>query len=221
MTSLHSARIARLLGRLYGQAKKNDDLIQPQLPLEVDVLGGPNGDPKVAALLDETYSPVSPEVGRWLYVLIRAYRPGTVVEVGTSFGISTIHMACALRDNGQGRVITTELNSTKVSRARDNIREAGLSDLVDVRQGDALDTLGEVKGIDFLFLDGWKWLYLPVVKKFESEFSPKCRVVADDTRIFPEALESYLDYVRDPKGRYVSKSVPIGDGIELSVCQSR
>ena len=85
----------------------------------------------------ELYIPVSPEGGRLLYTLIRASRPATVVEFGTSFGISTIHLAAAVRDNGTGRVVSTELNAAKVARARANLAEVGLADVVTILAGDA------------------------------------------------------------------------------------
>jgi predicted O-methyltransferase YrrM len=76
--------------------------------------------------LSDVYMPVTPNAGRLLYALVRAARPATIVEFGMSFGISAIHLAAALRDNGTGRVITTELSSAKVAAAQVNFAEAGL-----------------------------------------------------------------------------------------------
>jgi protein-L-isoaspartate O-methyltransferase len=84
---------------------------------------------------------VAPEFGRLLYMCARASRAKQIIEFGTSFGVSTIHLACALRDNGGGRLIGTELESEKAQRARQNLADAGLSDLVEIRVGDALETL--------------------------------------------------------------------------------
>jgi predicted O-methyltransferase YrrM len=95
-------------------------------------------------MLSGVYMAVAPEVGRLLYLLARNRRTRTIVEFGSSFGISTIHLAAALRDNNNGgRVVTTELSASKVEAAQRNISEAGLSDLVEIRQGDALETLRE------------------------------------------------------------------------------
>ncbi len=89
---------------------------------------------------------VSPIYGRFLYMIARAARATRIIEFGTSMGISTIYLAAALRDNGGGRLIGTELEPAKVARARANLDAAGLVDLVEIREGDALDTLGDVGG---------------------------------------------------------------------------
>ena len=170
-----------------------------------------------AALLREAYIPVSPEAGRFLYTLVRGTQPGTIVEFGTSFGISTIYIAAALRDRGGGVVITTELLVTKAERAREYIRESGLSELVDLRVGDALQTLrGLERDVALVFLDGAKDLYVPVLKLLEPALKPGALVIGDDLDLFPDALAPYLSYVREPANGYVSVKVPIGDAMELS-----
>ena len=105
-----------------------------------------------------------------------------MVEFGTSFGISTIHLAAAVRDNGAGRVISTELNAAKAAQARANLAEAGLSDRVTILEGDARETLAAVPGpVGFVLLDGWKGLYLPVLRLLEPRLAPGALVLADDT----------------------------------------
>ena len=150
--------------------------------------------------------------------LVRRASPGTTVEFGTSIGISTIYMAAAVRDRGAGRVITTELLQSKADRAREYIGEAGLLDVVDLRVGDALETLKDLDAdVTVLFLDGWKDLYLPLLKQIEPKLAPGAFVAADDIHLFPDALKAYLDYVREPKNGYVSVTFPEGDAVELSV----
>jgi predicted O-methyltransferase YrrM len=163
------------------------------------------------------YIPVSPQAGRLLYTLVRASRPETVVEFGTSFGISTIHLAAAVRDNGTGRVVSTELNEAKVAAARANVADAGLADLVTILPGDARETLAGLPGpVGFVLLDGWKPLYLPVVRLLEPLLTPGALVVADDTISMGNAMADYLSYVRDPAGPYLSVSFPESDGQEIS-----
>ncbi|MBJ7544139.1 class I SAM-dependent methyltransferase, partial [Rhodomicrobium udaipurense] len=89
---------------------------------------------------------ISPAYGRFLYAIARARRATRIVEFGTSMGVSTIYLAAALRDNGGGKLIGTELEPTKVTRARAHLEAAGLADLVEIREGDALDTLKDVGG---------------------------------------------------------------------------
>src|SRR5664279_3802175 len=118
-----------------------------------------------ADALSDVYMPVTPEAGRLLYSLVRATRPQTVVEFGMSLGLSGIHLAAAVRDNGSGRVVTTELSAAKIATAKENFAEAGLSDVITVLEGDALETLVTLPGkVDFVLLDGWKEFYLPVLE---------------------------------------------------------
>ncbi len=217
MTSLQSPAVRTVLDRLYAEAERNDGEVLPRVRAEADRLGGQYDDRKVAPLLDDAFIPVCPEVGQLLYVLVRTQRPKVVVEFGASFGLSAIHLAAALRDNGEGRLITTELNALKAGRAVEHFRQAGLADLIDLRQGDAFETLEGVRGIDFLMLDGWKSLYLPLLRRLEPALSPGCLIAADDINLMQDLLKPYLAYVRDPQNGYTSCEVPIDDGLELSL----
>ena len=152
-------------------------------------------------------------------MLARTRNAKLVVEFGTSFGISGIHLAAAVRDGGGGRLIATELDPIKAERAAHNFRAAGLSEVIDLRVGDAFETLksGLGGGVDVLLLDGWKEAYLPMLRFLEPQLSPNALVVADDLDIAPEALAPYLDYVRKRGNGYVSVEMPLGDRIELSM----
>jgi len=156
-----------------------------------------------ADALSDVYMPVAPEAGKLLYALVRATRPETVVEFGMSLGLSGIHLAAALRDNGTGRVVTTELSAAKIATAKQNFAEAGLDDLITVLEGDAVVTLAELDGpVGFVLLDGWKEFYLPVIKLLEPRLSPGTLIVADNTSMAD--TKPYVDYVRDPANGYVS-----------------
>jgi predicted O-methyltransferase YrrM len=161
---------------------------------------------------------VSANFGRFLYMCARARKAKRIVEFGTSFGISTIHLACALRDGGGGQLIGTELEPTKAQRARDNLAAAGLADLVDIRVGDALDTLKEgIDGdVDVVLLDGAFSLYLPVLKLLEPHLRDGALVIGDNA---VEQSPGYLDYVRNPQNGYLSLALPFeaGRGNELTV----
>lgn len=170
-----------------------------------------------ADAFSEFYLPVSPDSGRLLYSLVRASRPATVVEFGMSLGISAIHLASAVRDNGSGRVITTELSAEKVVTAKRTFAETGLDDAIEILEGDALATLKKLEGpVDFVLLDGWKELYIPVLELLEPHISAGSLVVADNTSM--AALAPYLDYVRDPANGYVSVNFPAreSDSMEIS-----
>ncbi|XAZ21888.1 O-methyltransferase [Sinorhizobium sp. B11] len=163
--------------------------------------------------LKDLWLPVSRQTGELLYMLARSTNAKTVVEFGTSFGISTLYLAAALRDNGGGRLISSEFEVSKVARARRNIAEGGLADLVEIRAGDALETLSAdlPDSIDLLLLDGAKSLYPEVLALVESRLRPGALVIADDADYCPQ----YLDHVRSPTSGYMS--TPFADDIELSM----
>ena len=207
--SLHRSPVQAVLDTLHAAS----DNIDP--PLLAQAEG--KGEAERTALLDQAFIPVSPDAGRLLYVLARSTNPGTIVEFGTSFGISTIYLAAAARDRAAGQVITTELHSGKAEKARQHLTQADLLSVVDIRVGDALETLKDLRsGVSLVFLDGWKNLYLPVLRLLEPSLLPGALVVADDLDLFPDALASYLAYVRDPANGYASVKMPIGDAMELS-----
>lgn len=216
LISLNEPRVKDLLDRLYGEATQRDDAFLPPVRAAMKA-NGVGMDIDFAPMLREAAMPVAPEVGRLFYQLVRAKRPKLVVEFGTSFGLSALHIAAALRDNGEGRLIATELEAAKVARARAHFVEAGLENRIELREGDALDTLRDVSNIDLLLLDGWKSLYLAVLRQLEPGLSPGCLVLADDTTLVPEWMADYLAYIRDPANGYVSVELPIDDGIEMSM----
>lgn len=113
-------------------------------------------------------------------------------------------------------VVGTEAVPAKAAIARKNLAEAGLGDLVDLREGDARETLADVDGpVDLLLLDAWKDLNLPILKLLEPKLAPGALVIVDDTNHSPQIHVPYLDYVRT-SGAYHSAEVPIGDGMEVS-----
>ena len=146
-------------------------------------------------------------------MLARSSRARTIVEFGTSFGISTLHLAAAVKDNGGGHLITTEFEPTKVARARANLTAGGLIDLVEIREGDALQTLGAglPDTIDLLLLDGAKALYPDILSLVESHLPPGAFIVADNADNSPD----YLARLRAPASGYMS--IPFGEDVELSM----
>ncbi|MCI3208252.1 MULTISPECIES: class I SAM-dependent methyltransferase [Pandoraea] len=214
-TTLTSAPLAQLLTRLFKQA---DDAGSPAFAdvsrEEVQRLMHSKTEYlDLYGRLKDMWLPVSRETGTLLYMLARSARARHIVEFGTSFGISTLHLAAALRDNGGGRLIGSEFEPGKVTKAREHLMEAGLADLAEIREGDALKTLATdlPETIDLLLLDGAKALYPDVLALIESRLRPGALVVADNADFSPE----YLAYVREPGNGYLS--VPFGGDVELSL----
>lgn len=156
---------------------------------------------------------VSRETGSLLYILARSSRAKAIVEFGTSFGISTLHLAAALRDNGGGRLITSEFEPSKAARARDNLSAGGVIDLVEIREGDALKTLSAdlPDTIDLVLLDGAKALYSDILDLLERHLRPGAIIVADNADDSPD----YLARMRKPGNGYMSTAFV--EDVELSV----
>jgi predicted O-methyltransferase YrrM len=134
-----------------------------------------------------------------------------------SFGISAIHLAAAVRDNGVGRVVTTELSATKIAAAKKTFAETGLDEVITILEGDALTTLEGLDGpVEFVLLDGWKDLYLPVIKLLEPGLTTGALVVADNASAADMA--PYLDRVRNPANGYTSFNFLVreSDSMEVS-----
>ena len=146
-------------------------------------------------------------------MLARSSKARTIVEFGTSFGISTLHLAAALRDNGGGHLITSEFEPSKAARARGNLTAGDLIDLVEIREGDALQTLSTdlPDTIDLLLLDGAKSLYPDILSLVESRLRPGAFIVADNVDYSPD----YVARVRAPGMGYMS--TPFAEDVELSM----
>jgi len=214
MNTLHDTRVASALAAMFRQAEHDDAMTSryqaQRAPGEVPMTPQEHAD--AAA---QVYMPISARGGQLIYNLVRATRPATVVEFGTSFGISTLHLAAAVRDNGTGQVISTELSAAKAAAARSTFTEVGLDDLITVLEGDARQTLTTLAGpVEFVLLDGWKDLCLPILRLLEPRIAPGTLVVADDVNL--RSLQPYLDYVRESANGYHSVTFPVEDGMEIS-----
>jgi predicted O-methyltransferase YrrM len=219
MNTLDEPRVQSVLERLHRAARGDIGFFLRRLPMVVGMMLGRESPPaaELSAEFKDVYIPISKIQGRFLYLAARAAGARRLVEFGTSFGISTIYAAAAARDNG-GTVIGSELEPSKRERALANIAEAGLGDLVDVKLGDALETLKDVPApIDFVLLDGWKDLYLPVLRMMEPKLRPGAVVLADNIKTFRRSLAPYVDHVQNGRNGFRSVTLPLADGFEYSV----
>lgn len=168
------------------------------------------------ALRDRFMLAVGPDTGHLINILARSLAVPHILELGTSYGYSTIWLAEAAQASG-GRVTTVELHDFKSAYARERATRAGLSGHVDFRTGDAVDMIGEIPGgIDFVLLDLWKEFYLPCLEAFYPKLNPGAIIVADNI-IHPgkEGALRYVEAVRAKPGMS-SILVPVGAGLEIS-----
>jgi predicted O-methyltransferase YrrM len=218
MTTLTTTPLAPLLDRLFDEADAAAAETEAAVAdLSVDVrarlMRSKTDYRDLYGRLKNAPLAISRETGTLLYMLARSAHAQTIVEFGTSFGISTLHLAAALKDNGGGRLITSEFEPSKVERARANLKAGGLIELVEIREGDALQTLnaGLPDTIDLLLLDGAKALYPEILSLVEGRLRAGAFIVADNADDSPD----YLARMRAPASGYIS--VPFGEDVELSM----
>lgn len=201
MNSVQMNQVTTMLNKLHEDAKNDylrigkgvvKSIVRPMQPAD----------------FKHAYLPISVEQGQMLRKLVVKHNCQSVLEFGTSFGISTIYLADAVRQIG-GKVISTELLANKAQKAAQNIKEAGLEDYVEIRIGDAMDTLKDYsESIDLLFLDGWKDLYLPLFKMLEPQFHPGTLIYADNMDM--QSTQEYGDYILKQSQAYSTQIVEHG-----------
>ncbi|HET9960039.1 MAG TPA: class I SAM-dependent methyltransferase [Polyangiaceae bacterium] len=217
MSTLRKPEFQNLIQRLFAEAEASDLRLRQELAQSEAVRAEwqqlAHSDYRAAyARLNHAFLAVSPDTAKLLYMLARARGARNIVEFGTSFGLSTLHLAAAIQDNGGGVLIGSEFEAEKAAVARANLRAVGLERLVEVREGDALDTLARDLpiAIDFVLLDGAKVLYPKILELLEPNLAPGALVIADNADASPE----YLARVRDAGSDYLS--VPFGPDVEVS-----
>ena len=219
MSSLTAPPLSTLLARLFVEADATDkpllEALQKLSPAEraARAASTPPNPAAAMAMTTNFYLAVTRETGTLCYMLARASSARSIVEFGTSLGVSTLHLAAALKDNGGGRVIGSEFDPSKAARARENMAAAGLADYVEIRAGDAMETLARdlPDTIDLVLLDGAKGLYIPVIAMLEKRLRVGAFVIADNADLVPE----YVQRMRAPGSGFLS--VPCADDVELSM----
>ena len=160
---------------------------------------------------------IVPDQGDLIYLLCRGMGATRVVDFATSIGMSAIYFAAAMRDNGGGTVIGSELVPEKVATARRNLGDAGLADYADIREGDARQMLRDLGGpVDFALIDGWPNGQGPSLAREVIEIlAPQIRTggyVVNDN-----AEPDFLQFIRDPANGFISVSLPLKGSTELCV----
>ena len=219
MTTLASPPVSTLIERLFADADRTQSAFRAErarlAPAERAARMGDAADYKSFYMTHakNVHLAVSRETAKLLYMLGRSMSARSIVEFGTSFGISTLHLAAAVKDNGGGRVIGTEFEPGKAERARANLSAAGLAELVEIREGDALETLSRdlPETIDLVLLDGAKTLYARVLSLLAPHLRAGALIVADNANMCPE----YLARVGSPGSGYLSMT--LGGDVELTM----
>ncbi|HEX4388638.1 MAG TPA: class I SAM-dependent methyltransferase [Steroidobacteraceae bacterium] len=167
---------------------------------------------------DELLLPVGRATGRLMNLLIKQTRAKRILEVGSSFGYSTVWLAEGARVVG-GRVTSLELRAEKTEYARAQLARAALEGYVQFEIGDALASLKRLSGpFDFVLIDLWKDMYVPVFETLHPKLADGALVVADNM-LEPSSArahaQAYRERVREAAGM-TSVLLAVGNGIELS-----
>jgi predicted O-methyltransferase YrrM len=217
--ALVEPRVVSTLDKLHRQSKRDKLVMLKAFPTGLlALLRGRSWFEAVKPQLKDAHLKVGYEAGELIYNTARAINARRIVEFGTSFAFSTIYLAAAVRDNGGGSVITSEIEPSKVEVARQNLREAGLDNFVEIRTGDAMATLADIEGpLDLVLLDGWKDIYIPLLQMLTPKLRRGGVVFADNMHVFKNSLRPYVEYVRDRRHGFVSTTLSAGSGLEFSV----
>lgn len=165
-------------------------------------------DPKVETVLAQLYQKADRQSKSLLFHYLLPQIPNLLI----------IYLATAVRDNGGGTVIGTEIVPEKVQQARKNIAEAGLEAYVEIREGDALETLKNLnKTVDMLLIDGWPHLALDIFKLVSPFLRKGGIIITDNIGSFKEELTPYVEFLQNPDNGYRSTTLNLKGGTEFSL----
>lgn len=183
------------------------------------VLRAPLAPAEFAARRDEFLLPVGKDVANLLRDLAIGLGAKTLVEIGTSYGYSTLYLADAARKTG-GKLYTYDNVAEKQTYARERLAEANLADFVEWRLGDAVELLPDQPGpVDLVLMDLWKELYVTCFERIYPLLAPNALIVADNM-LFPESARPHAAAYRDAvraKPDFEAVLLPIGQGIDIGV----
>lgn len=213
-TPIRDSKIEAVLSRLHtaADAQEEEAELAARPRNRKNTQWGPN-------FLKDKMIPIHREQGAFLYLLARSIRAKTIVEFGTSHGLSTIYLAAAVRDNGNdGQVIGTEFVPEKMAQAQRNLEETGLARFARIRQGDARQTLKELPdGIDMCLMDGFPPYSLEVFRLIAPHLRKGAIVVVDGTETLRQPQADFLAYLGEAKNGFRYTELSIGDGTGLAV----
>ncbi len=217
---LNDAKLEALLTRLQaqseGQVEETNTYFRRRA--EAGELSWDGLDAESHRFMADKLVALEPAKAAFCYLLCRALGARRVVEVGTSFGVSTLYMAKALRDNGGGVVIGTEHEPEKARLAHAHFEEAGLADLIELREGDLRETLKTLEGpIDFVLVDIWVEMARPALELVAPHLRPGAVVCADNTISASRSYAAYFAFVNDPANGLVTHTLPFEGGFEMTV----
>ena len=225
MSVLHDPLLERLLAKLHAESDAQNPVIRDHYN-ELDRSVGRSPEDQAArtkTFLSSKLYALDRDKAELCYQLCRAIDARRIVEIGTSYGVSTIYLAAALRDNlgaagGEGVVIGTEHEPEKARAARAHFQEAGLTRFIDLREGDLRETLRRIDGpVDFALVDIWIPMARPALELIAPHLRRGAIVVCDNTEQHRVAYADYFAFINDPAQQFRTMTLPFAGGLEMSV----
>jgi predicted O-methyltransferase YrrM len=211
-----------LLQRLHQQSSAQDESLTRYFASRGEAANWNRLDEEAHRFLADKLVALDADKSLFCHRLCLALRARRVIEVGTSHGVSTLYLAQALKrieaaDGHRGVVIATEYEPHKVRAARANFAAAGLSDYIDLREGDLRQSLQHIDGaVDFVLMDIWG-----MARTALGLIAPHLRrgaiVIADNTAQFRQDYAEYFAFLGDPANAFTTQTLPFAGGLELTV----
>ena len=216
MGVLQDPQFERLLARLHDESDEQREAVRIHAAAESDAA-------RIKAFRSDKLVALDRDKAGFCYQLCRATNARRIVEIGTSYGVSTLYLAAAVRDNlraeaGEGIVIGTEYEPGKAKAARGHFAEAGLARYIDLREGDLRETLRQIDGpVDFVLVDIWIAMARPALELVAPRLRPGAIVVCDNTEMHRSDYADYFAFINDPANGFRTMTLPFGGGLEFSV----
>jgi len=219
---LNDPKLEALLDRLHSESDaqvEETDAYYDRRELEGTLDEKCSFDDEMHQFFSDKLVALDRDKAEFCYQICRSLQATRVVEAGTSFGVSTLYLAAAVRDNQveNGVVIGTEHEPKKAEVARANFKEAGLSEFIELREGDLRQTLQDVGGpVDVMLVDIWD-VALPALERVSPSLRPGAVVLCDNTAVDIGEYRDYFEFVNDPRNRFRTMTLPFAGGFEFTV----
>ena len=216
MSILHDPELEGLLARLHAKSDEQREAMRILDAAETDAA-------RIKAFRSDKLVALDRDKAGFCYQVCRAINARRIVEIGTSYGVSTLYLAAAVRDNlraggGEGIVIGTEYEPGKAKAAREHFAEAGLGRYIDLREGDLRETLKEIDApVDFVLVDIWISMARPALELVAPRLRAGAIVVCDNTELHRSDYADYFAFINDPANGFRTMTLPFGGGLEFSV----
>jgi predicted O-methyltransferase YrrM len=219
LSVINDPKLEQLLSALHA---RSDAQIEAMQRFQASDGSPPTAD-AIKAFRSDKFVALDRDKAEFCYQLCRASNARRIVEAGTSYGVSTLYLAAAVRDNvrvagGSGVVIGTEYEPAKAAAARAHFEQSGLSRFIDLREGDLRETLRQVhEPVDFMLVDIWIAMARPALALVAPLLRPGAMVVCDNTQQHRNEYADYFAFLADPANGFRTMTLPFAGGLELSV----